>query len=426
MFVHKRNSLSEKGLLAGNLAANTAHSMVWPVTTLHITVSLGQSLTASGVVLLGAALMNILGSFVAGKLFDRWRPYPSLLVAVLIALTSVAALIHWNSWPIFALLIWTASFGIGAIQTLLNAYATTVQGKNTRVIFNNMYIVLNVGVVLGTLAVGYLFDYGFFWLMDLATLLYLLLLVLVLTLFNVPTQPAAAATSAVDNGSAETEELAVTGPDQVVGGRPLTAPEAASLRATKEGRPVFRITTLIFWIACFLFVTYLSYMLWETVMAPHMRSLGIPTRHYADLWVMNGLTIIIFQKMISNWANKHPYRLSVITGGLIFASSFFLMLFVNQFWQIVIVFELLTLGEMLASPQVPAWISQITPKEVSGQAQGFVGMMISLGRMVGPLYGGLLLDRGLFNLLFLSVFAFMLVVNLGLFWMTRTKPARSL
>ncbi len=62
---------------------------------------------------------------------------------------------------VFAILIWTANFGMGVEQTLVNSFATTVSGKHTRVIFNNMYIVLNIGVVLGTLAVGYLFDYGF-------------------------------------------------------------------------------------------------------------------------------------------------------------------------------------------------------------------------------------------------------------------------
>ena len=115
--------------------------------------------------------------------------------------------------------------------------------------------------------------------------------------------------------------------------------------------------------------------------------------------------------MISNWANRRPYQVSVILGSIIFASSFFFLIFVKEFWQIVLVFELLTIGEMLQSPQVPAWVAQITPKEVAGQAQGFVSMMISSGRVIGPIYSGMMMDRGWMKMLFLSVFIIMLIIT---------------
>ncbi|MBS9335474.1 MFS transporter [Fructobacillus sp. M1-13] len=412
MAVAQEKKLNEKWLLLANLAANTGHAMIWPVTTLHMTLSLGQSLTMSGLVLLVAALMNVLGSFVAGQLFDRWKPYPALLGATVVAFLSVGTLFFYNGWPVFAILIWTASIGLGGITTLLNAYATTVSSKNTRVIFNNMYIVLNVGVVLGTLVVGYLFDYGFSWLMLIAATLYLVLGIVVSIFFNVETTPQTSAVSAVEE--ADNDSLIA---DQV---------QEETKQEVTGHRPKLKMTALLFWIAGFLLIMYLSYMLWETAMATYLHRIGISTSHYANLWVLNGLTIIIFQKMISNWANKRNYAISVILGGLIFALSFLLMLFVGHFWEIILVFELLTLGEMLASPQVPAWVAQITPKEVSGQAQGFVGMMISLGRMLGPVYGGVMLDHGWFAGLFISVFAGMVLVNLGLYVVARkTKRKRA-
>ena len=126
-----------------------------------------------------------------------------------------------------------------------------------------------------------------------------------------------------------------------------------------------------------------------------------------------------FQKFVSNWANKHPYHVSVIIGSVIFASSFFFLIFVREFWQMVIVFELLTVGEMLQSPQVPAWVAQITPPAVAGQAQGFVTMMISFGRVLGPIYSGLMMDKGWMNSLFLSVFIAMMLVTGFLLFMVR-------
>lgn len=201
-----------------------------------------------------------------------------------------------------------------------------------------------------------------------------------------------------------------------VRGETVIVDSATATIETNQIRPTFRLTPLLVGIGALLFITYLSYMLWETVMAPHMKALGMPTRNYADLWMINGITIILLQKVVSGWANKHPYQISVILGSLIFASSFFFLMFVKEFWQIVLVFELLTIGEMLQSPQVPAWVAKITPKEVAGQAQGFVSMMISSGRVIGPIYSGIMMDSGLMNMMFLSVFVMMLLITASLAW----------
>ncbi|MGY3743528.1 MDR family MFS transporter [Leuconostoc inhae] len=388
----KPRQLNEKWLLIGTLLSSTGNSMIWPVMTLYITGVLNQSFTTAGVVLMIGAMVSLFGSFVGGKLFDHWRPYAAMVLTSIIILTAVASLIFFNKWPVFAILIWIANFGMGIEQTLVNSFATTISGQKTRVIFNNMYIVLNIGVVLGTLAVGYLFDYGFSLLMMISTAIYFGLMLIIITKFNV----------SVDDADP------VVNNEEEQGNKPTS---------TKKK---FKLTPVLIAIGALLFITYLSYMLWETVMAPHMKTLGMPTRNYADLWMINGVTIIVLQKFVSNWANKHPYHVSVILGSVIFALSFFFLIFVEEFWQIVLVFELLTIGEMLQSPQVPAWVAQMTPKEVAGQAQGFVSMMISSGRVVGPIYSGVMMDHGWTNTLFLSVFIVMIIIT-GLLALTMAR-----
>lgn len=383
----KSRVLSEKWLLIGTMLSSSGNSMIWPVMTLYMTGTLHQSFTTAGIVLMIGALMGMIGAFIGGKLFDRWHPYKAMVMTSLVTLVSVTSLIFWNSWPVFAILVWLANLSMGVEQTLVNAFATIIPGHKARVVFNNLYIVLNIGVVVGTLAVGYLFDLGFSLLMSISASIYAVLAVIVITKFNVNL-------SARKKVVTDVTEMATT-----------TAK--------------FKVTFLLAVIGALLFITYLSYMLWETVMAPHMKMIGMPTRNYADLWMINGVTIIIFQKFVSNWANKHPYHVSVIIGSIIFASSFFFLIFVQEFWQMVIVFELLTVGEMLQSPQVPAWVAQITPPAVAGQAQGFVTMMISFGRVVGPIYSGLMMDKGWMNSLFLSVFIAMMLVTGFLLFMVR-------
>lgn len=398
----KPRPLDEKWLLFGTLLSNTGNSMIWPVTTLYMTGVLHQSFTMAGLVLMVGSLISMVGSFVGGKLFDNWRPYEAMVITSFIILVAVSSLIIWNGWPVFAFFIWLANFGMGAEQTLVNSFATTIPGEKTRIVFNNMYIVLNIGVVLGTLAVGYLFDYGFNLLMMISSALYFTLMLIIATKFNVPVV------------RTNTDATGVTTPEETEKVSSVGAPDQR-----------FRLTPVLVAIGALLFITYLSYMLWETVMAPHMKSLGMPTRNYADLWMINGVTIILLQKFVSNWANRRPYQVSVILGSIIFSSSFFFLIFVKEFWQIVLVFELLTIGEMLQSPQVPAWVAQITPKEVAGQAQGFVSMMISSGRVIGPIYSGTMMDRGWMKMLFLSVFIIMLIITalLAITMAKRTKKS---
>jgi MFS family permease len=148
-----------------------------------------------------------------------------------------------------AILIWIANFGMGIEQTLVNSFATTVPGQKTRVIFNNMYIVLNIGVVLGTLAVGYLFDYGFSLLMIISTAIYFGLMLIIITKFNVSFD----ADDIIDVVANNEKEQ-------------VSKPEMA--------RKKFKLTPVLIAIGALLFITYLSYMLWETVMAPHMKHWG--------------------------------------------------------------------------------------------------------------------------------------------------------
>lgn len=42
--------------------------------------------------------------------------------------------------------------------------------------------------------------------------------------------------------------------------------------------------------------------------------------------------------------------------------------------------------------------------------------MISSGRVIGPIYSGIMMDSGLMNMMFLSVFVMMLLITASLAW----------
>ena len=70
---------------------------------------------------------------------------------------------------------------------------------------------------------------------------------------------------------------------------------------------------------------------------------------------------------------------------------------------------------------MPALVDEITDPSQTGKYQGMVNMSMSVGRAVGPLYGGLVIDHAGYPVLFLSVTVLM-VVSLGLMsWRARKE-----
>ena len=67
-------------------------------------------------------------------------------------------------------------------------------------------------------------------------------------------------------------------------------------------------------------------------------------------------------------------------------------------------FVILTVGEMTSFAGLPAWISQLTTVNETGHYQGLLNITMSIGRAIGPLYGGFVIDQGNYQDLFVSVF----------------------
>ena len=71
--------LKLKWLLLGVLIDSIAMSSVWPLTTIYMNQELGHSLVMAGIVLFLNSVASILGSFVAGRLYDKYDSYYLIL-----------------------------------------------------------------------------------------------------------------------------------------------------------------------------------------------------------------------------------------------------------------------------------------------------------------------------------------------------------
>ena len=87
--------------------------------------------------------------------------------------------------------------------------------------------------------------------------------------------------------------------------------------------------------------------------------------------------------------------------------SFIVVGYAQVFSMFVTAMVILTIGEMFVWPAVPTLASQLAPKGREGFYQGIVNSTATVGRMLGPFVGGVLVDQYGMTAMFLILTSFM-------------------
>lgn len=378
----KQRQVKLKWVALASLLNNTGAAFLWPLTTMYMHNYLHESLTTAGVVMLLMSICMMVGNYLGGWLFDHWDQYQTAVLGVTISTVAIFTLIFAHGWPWFAILMMLNSLGDGINMTIVNSYGSLVSDHSSRYVFNYIYMAFNVGVVIGTLAVGVLLPISVVLVFTVATVFYFLLALVVMFALKV---------------------------------RVPLPPKTPRSREKLASRSHQQALVLI-WLILLNFVTiHLSYSLWESVIAVHMTNMGIPFYAYSLLWTLNGVLIIVGQPLVNKLSPYVCLSSQIMVGILIFASSFILLIFARNLWAFVLDFVLLTIGEMASFAGLPAWIAQLTTVNEAGHYQGLLNIMMSIGRAIGPLYGGFVIDHGNYQELFISVFLLMTVTLGGVF-----------
>lgn len=367
----KRTAVKLKWVALASLLNNTGAAFLWPLTTMYMHNYLHESLTTAGIVVLFISICMMAGNYLGGWLFDHWDQYKTAVLGVSLSTLAIFALIFEHGWPWFAVLMMLNSFGDGMNMTIVNSYGSLVSAHSSRYVFNYIYMAYNVGVVIGTLAVGVLLPISVVLVFSVAAVFYGLLMLVVIFALNVQVKLPA---------------------------------KAAAVKRSQATRSHHRILVLIWLILINYTTIHLSYSLWESVMAVHMTNMGIPFYAYSLLWTLNGVLIIVGQPLVNKLSPYIKLSNQIMVGLLIFASSFLLLIFARSLWAFALDFVILTVGEMTSFAGLPAWISQLTTVNETGHYQGLLNITMSIGRAIGPLYGGFVIDQGNYQDLFVSVF----------------------
>ncbi|WP_225046772.1 MDR family MFS transporter [Lacticaseibacillus kribbianus] len=381
----RKTTLTLKWLFLGSLITNTGISFIWPLTTIYMHEYLGESLTVSGIVLFFNSVAMMVGNYVGGRLFDGWKPYLTILSGIALDVVASGCLIFWHGWPAYPLFLIVMGFGNGVVGTAVNSYATLATSRRASYVFNVLYFMSNLGLVIGTLIVGYVLPMGIQYIFALAFALFSLFFVVALLHFNVARE--------------KHEGKAVA---------------AGARRATPYQLPIVLLLIT-------LFLTWVAYEQWQSNISTFMLSLGMTVRDYSFLWTFNAVLIVLGQPVLTHfddWLTRH-LRLRLGVGFTLFGSAFLILITARQYWVFMLAMGVLTLGEILALPSVSTYVDMHTEVAEKGRFQGYVQMFASAGRAVGPLVGALLIEALSYHILF-AMLAVILFAAIAIFsWRAR-------
>ncbi|NJJ39170.1 MFS transporter [Paenibacillus apii] len=329
--------------------------------------------------LLLVSITTLIGNFFGGRLFDRIGGYKTVLLGLCISIISLTGLVINHDWPLYAVFLVITGLGTGIIFTSVNSLATSLSDYDHRYVFNSIYLGLNIGVAAGTSIAGFIADFNISLIFIANLLLYIAFLMIVLLFYK-------------DMGA--------------------ISPQSDSKELNEAGDRSKGKRLIHVFVICFVyFVVWMGYVQWQSTISAYLPKVNISIKQYSFLWTINALLIILGQPLISLIIKKvaHTNKIQIYMGVTLFIFSFIVLIFSQQYIGFMAAIVLLTLGEMFVFPAIPAMINAISPSHAKGSYQSFVNMSSTLGRALGPMLGGVMVEQLSYVYLYLAAIILMVI-----------------
>lgn len=346
-------------LVLGMFINTTGNSFLWPLHTIYIHDYLGQSLTMAGFVLMINSATGVVGNLLGGYLFDRIGGYRSILFGIVVSIFALILLTIWHGWPMYIWFVALLGFSGGIIFPSMYATVGSIWPEGGRKAFNAIYLAQNLGVAIGPAIAGIVAARNINNIFLANLLAYLLFFIIVVIFYR--------KISGFSNNQTSIR---------------------SEQKKVKQKAPFYAMIIVSFGYM----LTWIVYIQWTSTISTYMLDLGITLKQYSLLWTINGALIILAQPLITPIINRleHKVKAQLVIGVVIFLGSFIAVAFAQSYAMFITAMVILTIGEIFMWPAVPTIADKLAPKGREGFYQGVVNSMATIGRMIGPLIGGIL------------------------------------
>lgn len=385
----------QRWLLVMNATFNMVMGFILPVNTIFMTKNLHESMVVSGFVLMVYSGFMMLGNALGGYLFDHYSHRGTLLIGYLIAALGFLILSFCHTWPLYAIVLTVIGLGMGVAYTAVNSYTAVVaqqHHQHSQRIFNIMYLSANVGIALGSMLVSVIFHRSIFLTFFLPALCFIACLLIVIFRGHILDGTTHKHSNTTQSSEADIKEVAIT---------------------SQISKP--RLYLNLFLICLAVLVVWLGYSQWDSNMSLYMLNNNFKMRDYSLLFSLNALSLMIIQPLMGHLTESlfSQLKIQIALGLAIMGSSFIFLPGAQQYWQYVVSMLILTIGESITFPTIPALLSKFSTAQNRGTYQSFYVIFGSLGRALGPYLGSLVATKSSFDVLFMLICGTILAVAGG-------------
>jgi len=383
-------------LVAGELIISSGSSMVWPFLSGYLKDRLGVPLTVIAFLLTLNSIMEILFSFVAGSLTDRFGRKSMMVFSLFSGSLYYLLMGQPGSLVYYAVLL---AFG-GATDPLytvgLNTIVADMVPEEYRPdAYSFIRIAHNVGVVIGPILGGLLvvafFNASFFG----AAMAFLLLAVAIL--FILP------------------ETRKKTGHPE----------EKIKTKETFAGyRVIFKDRVFLGVVLGFTFSLMAASLVFILLQVYTREQFGMPEDQFGYVIAINALMVILFQYFITNFTQKRKPLPVLAVGALFYAVGVGSVALGKGFWGFALSVAIMTMGELIITPTGTSLVASLAPAELRGRYMGVYNLVWPVASGLGPILGGLLYDNISPGSMWLGGFTFGIASALVFLWVWLNNPDR--
>jgi len=376
-------------LATGDLVASFGFSLFFPFLTIYLVQTLGASAAEAGLVLAAYSLCSIVSGIVGGWLADRIGRRPVLIGSVACSAVLVSSMAFvTQAWQIGVVMLLLGCIDPAFVPAARAAVADTVEEERRPRVFGLLAVANAVGWIAGPVIGAGLSTLGYPLLFAVSGLL-IGAYVVIAGRWLPETRPARSGTTAVPVTGGSIGMPVVASFDG--GGPPAQAGES------DEAIDPARLRVFIAFLPLLGLAQALAF-LWVTTLPIYAAgALGLPIPLWGLLFGLNGLLIVVFQMRVSRAFEGRSKPRLIALSLVLYMAGLGLVAFLSSVVAVAglaTTIVLVTLGELILMPIVPAFVSDLAPAHRRGAFQGLALAASGLGSGLGTPIAGYILDTG--------------------------------
>ncbi len=351
-------------------AARIIHSIgsfVYPFLTMLLTIKLGYRSDIAGYYVTGVVIAGSAGLIMGGKLADRFGrkkifillSYLSATIFVICAFIKNAEIIPW--------LLIISNLFLGGVLPAINAMLTDITSSEKRkAAFSLIYLGTNVGVAIGPLIAGFLFNeyIKLIFLIDAITTYISLLLVIFLVKETIPSKE-----KIMESAKSSSK---------------FEKPEQGNIFSILFKRPIFLIFTFISLIYTFIYSqNYFSVPIYLN----KIFSDGGP-RFYGSLMSVNAIVVILLTIFLINLMKNTKPIINIAFAGILYAIGFGVFFLVSNRFFLIGFTIIWTLGEIIQTINTNVYVAENSPITHRARFSSVFSFITELGFIISPIIMG--------------------------------------